>query len=157
MVSMSTVRWSPLVLFAGVSLFGSVLVAVIAVVWHFSHSAWLVAYLFLVGFLAQALLTRGQTVLAGPGEADDVAWQTALWNAGVVAVPAGVFTNARLWVVLGGLALLTALVLFWRDTRPTPLGRSGPPLVQATYILLIAVMALSTFIGVGLAWHRPWL
>jgi hypothetical protein len=157
MVSMSIVRRSPLVLFAGLSLFGGVLAAVIAVVWHFSHAAWLVAYLFLVGFLAQALLARGQTVLAGPTAADDVAWQAALWNAGVVAVPAGVFTNARLWVVLGGLALLAALVLFWRDTSPTPLGRRGPPLVQAAYILLIAVMALSTFIGIGLAWQRPWL
>jgi hypothetical protein len=148
---------SPLVFLAALSLLGSVLVAGTAVVRPFSHAAWLVAYLSLVGFLAQALLARGQATLSGPRGTTKVPLQAALWNAGVIAVPFGVFTNARLWVVLGGLALLIALVSFWRTTTPIPLGRSGPARRQAAYVLLIATMALSSFIGIALAWHRPWL
>jgi hypothetical protein len=148
---------SPLVFVATLSLLGSLLVAGIALARPFSHAAWLAAYLFLVGFLSQALLARGQAALAGPRGTANVPLQAALWNAGVIAVPIGVFTDARLWVVLGGLTLLAALISFWRTTTPIPLGRNGPGRLQAAYILLIAAMALSSFIGIGLAWHRPWL
>lgn len=148
---------SPLVVLATLSLLGSLLVAGIALVWLFSHAAWLVAYLFLVGFLAQALLARGQAALAGPRGTANVPLQAALWNAGVIAVPIGVFSDARLWVVLGGSTLLIALISFWRTTTPIPLGRNSAARLQAAYILLIAAMALSSFIGIGLAWHRPWL
>ncbi len=157
MRSISAGERSPLVFLAAVSLLGSLLVAGIALVRPFSHAGWLVAYLFLVGFLAQVLLARGQVALAGPSGTANVSLQAALWNAGVIAVPLGVFTDARLWVVLGGLALLITLVSFWRTTVPTPLGRNGPGRLQAAYILLIVAMALSSFIGIGLAWHRPWL
>jgi hypothetical protein len=132
-------------------------VAGIALVRPFSHAAWLVAYLFLVGFLAQALLERGQAALAGRRARAKIRFQAALWNAGVIAVPIGVFTDARLWVVLGGLSLLIALVSFWRATSRSRLRRSGPVRLQTAYILLLAVMAISSFVGIGLAWHRPWL
>jgi hypothetical protein len=86
---------SPLVRLAALSLLLSVVVAGIALLWPFPHAAWLVAYLFLVGFLAQALLERGQAVLAGSRAKGRVPLQAALWNAGVIAVPIGVFTDAR--------------------------------------------------------------
>jgi hypothetical protein len=148
---------SPLVRLATLSLLGSVVVAGVALLWPFSHAAWFVAYLFLVGFLAQTLLERGQAALAGPTATTRVLLQAALWNAGVIAVPIGVFTDARLWVVLGGLSLLLALVSFWRRTRRSRPGRNRPVRLQIAYILLIAAMALSSMIGIGLAWHRPWL
>jgi hypothetical protein len=148
---------SPLVRLATLSLLGSVVVAGVALLWPFPHAAWLVAYLFLVGFLAQALLERGQAALVGPRATAKVPMQAAFWNAGVIAVPIGVFTDARLWVVLGGLSLLVGLVSFWRTMRRSRPGRSTPVRLQTAYILLIAAMALSSMIGIGLAWHRPWL
>lgn len=148
---------SPLVRLATLSLLGSVVVAGVALVWPFPHAAWLVSYLFLVGFLAQALLERGQAALAGPRATAKALLQAALWNVGVIAVPIGVFTDGRLWVVLGGVSLLVALVSFWRATRRSRSGRCRPVRLQTAYILLIAAMALSSMIGIGLAWHRPWL
>jgi hypothetical protein len=148
---------SPLVRLATLSLLASVVVAGVALLWPLPHAAWLVAYLFLVGFLAQALLERGQAALAGPSATTRVPLQAALWNAGVIAVPIGVFTDARLWVVLGGLSLLVALVSFWRATRQSRPGRNRSVRLQTAYVLLIAAMALSSMIGIGLAWHRPWL
>ena len=147
---------SPLVRLATLSLLGSV-VAGVALLWPFPHAAWLVAYLFLVGFLAQTLLERGQAALVGPRATTRVPFQAALWSAGVITVPIGVFTDARLWVVLGGVSLLVALVSFWRATRRSRPDRCRPVRLQTAYILLIAAMALSSMIGIGLAWHRPWL
>jgi hypothetical protein len=60
----------------------------------FAHGIWLTAYLFLVGFLAQLLLRRGQAMVLGASPADanapPISAQAILWNAGVVAVPLGV-------------------------------------------------------------------
>jgi hypothetical protein len=63
----------------------------------FDQGVWLVAYLFLVGFLAQLLLGRGQAALMVAGEADHVPvrFQVALWNAGAVLMPLGVLIEAR--------------------------------------------------------------
>jgi hypothetical protein len=128
----------------------------------FTHGTWLVAYLFLVGFLAQRLLARGQaTVLAAaPSDADSppIGAQATLWNAGVVAVPLGVLAGARVFVVLGGVALLTALAAFWQASRPRrPESGGAWGGAGLGYVALMLFMAASVLIGTALAWDTPWL
>ena len=142
--------------FAAASLLAAVLVAGAALIAPFDHGTWLVAYLVLVGFAAQALLGRGQAALATDRPAASTA-QLTLWNTGVVAVPAGVFLNARSLVVLGALALLAGLVSFSRRTNPVRRARFGPSVLPIAYALLTGLMAISAFIGIALAWHRPWI
>lgn len=148
---------SPLAAFSALTGLAAIVATVAAVLRPYPHAAWLVAYLLLVGFAAQGLLARGQTALVGPPRRASAQVQAALWNAGVVAVPVGVFADARLFVVLGGLSLLLALVDFWLTAAPGRPGSSRSLRLQAGYVVLIAVMAISTFVGIGLAWHRPWL
>jgi hypothetical protein len=85
---------------ASISLVTAVFAAAARAIEPFDHGIWLVAYLFLVGFLAQYLLARGQSMLFAAsqpgGDAPPIGAQAALWNAGVVAVPVGVFVDARL-------------------------------------------------------------
>ena len=128
----------------------------------FEHGIWLVAYLFLVGFLAQLLLGRGQAdaIAASPAGASTppISAQVAFWNAGVVAVPLGVLVGTRALVVLGSIALLTALNAFWQASRPrhsesrTASGSRG-----IAYTALIMTMAASVLVGTVLAWDIPWL
>jgi hypothetical protein len=152
---------SPLARFAALSLAAGLIAALLAALQPYERAAWLVAYLLLVGFAAQALLGLGQAALilrSGRAGREPIGLETTLWNAGVVAVPAGVFLDARLPVVLGGLSLLAALFVFWRTSRP--FGRllgEGRLVLSASYIALVALMAASSLIGCALAWHRPWL
>jgi hypothetical protein len=152
-------------LFAGGAslwLAAALIAAVARAIEPFAHGIWLVAYLFLVGFLAQVLLARGQaTVLAAaPSDADapPIGAQATLWNAGVVAVPLGVLGGARVFVVLGSVALLTALAAFWQASRPRR-SESGAALGGAGvgYLALMVFMAASVLIGTALAWDTPWL
>jgi hypothetical protein len=125
----------------------------------FAHGTWLVAYLVLVGCAAQLLLGRGQAaVLAAAGRATPPGRvrlaQVALWNLGVVAVPAGVLAGSRLLVVVGSVSLLAAMASLWRCVRPA-LGRQrwlGP-----SYVALLVAMTSSVFVGTALAWDTPWL
>jgi hypothetical protein len=147
---------------ASISLATAVLAAAARAIEPFDHGIWLVAYLFLVGFLAQALLARGQAMLlaAGPSGADPppVRAQAALWNAGVIAVPVGVFVDARLFVVLGGVALLASLAAFWHAYGRL---RSESEIASGTlgvaHVALILSMAASVLVGTALAWDTPWL
>ena len=128
----------------------------------FDHGIWLVAYLFLVGFLAQLLLGRGQATMlvASPSGANalPIGAQVAFWNAGVVAVPLGVLVGARLFVVLGSVALITALAAFWQTSRPCRSGsRTARGFGEIAYTALIITMAASVLVGTGLAWDIPWL
>jgi hypothetical protein len=147
---------------ASSSLAAAVLAAAARAIEPFAHGIWLVAYLFLVGFLAQLLLGRGQaSLLAGspsPTNSAPIRTQATLWNAGVVAVPLGVLGGARLLVALGSVALLTSLAAFWRAYR---LLRSEPAAARGAlgigYVALILFMAASVLVGTALAWDIPWL
>ena len=118
---------------------------------------WLIAYLFLVGFLAQLLLGRGQAMVtaASPAEADPppIGAQAVLWNAGVVAVPLGVLLGARVFVVAGSLALLASLVMFWQERRPR---NAVSGVLEIGYVMLIVFMGTSVLVGTALAWDTPW-
>jgi len=118
----------------------------------FEHGIWLIAYLALVGTIAPYLLARAEARLGAPidrrSETEAIAWLIA-----VVAVPAGVLLDARLLVVAGSAALLAALASMARRT----LALAGPARQRLAYAAMIAFMTASTFVGIGLAWDRPWL
>jgi hypothetical protein len=150
-------------LFAGCAslwLAAALIAAVARTIEPFAHGIWLVAYLLLVGVLAQVLLARGQATLLAASDADapPIGAQVTLWNAGVVAVPLGVLLGARVLVVLGSLALLTSLAAFWQASRPRR-SESGAASrgARVGYLALMVFMAVSVLIGTALAWDTPWL
>ena len=144
------------------SLAAAVVALVVRMAEPFEHGAWLVAYLVLVGFLAQLLLGRGQVALLSSCDRpvpspNKRLMQTALWNLGVVAVPFGVLAQTRLAVVIGSVSLLAALASFWMTVRPvivSPDARRSRPALA--YVALLLIMTASVFVGSALAWDIPW-
>ena len=139
------------------SLAVAVVAAAVRIATPFEHGVWLVAYLFLVGFVAQFLLARGQDALASSSRAQPTSLrQTILWNLGVVAVPLGVFAGARLPVVLGSICLLATLASHWQAAIVADRLR-GDGAFRIAYYALLALMTASVFVGTALAWDEPWL
>jgi hypothetical protein len=128
----------------------------------FEHGAWLVAYLVLVGFLAQLLLGRGQAALLSSGDLPAPSRtkrlaQTVLWNLGVVAVPLGVLAETRLAVVVGSLSLLAALASSSMTVRPIILSAAARrSRLASAYVALLLIMTASVVVGSALAWDIPW-
>jgi hypothetical protein len=148
----------PFVALAAVSLSAAVVAAAVEAIGQFDHGVWLVAYLFLVGFLAQLLLGHGRLVLgAEPSLPARIPAPLVLWNIGVFAVPAGVLADSRLLVVLGSAALLGALAQFRRSVRPACGDPVHPTWLRPGYTALIAFMGASVVAGIALAWDTPWL
>jgi hypothetical protein len=139
-------------------LVAGIAVAVVRAVVPFAHGWWLVAYLVLVGGLAQALLGGGASRVSsadpgGPTTADLARWQLGLWNGGTVAVAAFDVLAASGGVLAGSVALLAALVLFSRAAvamRAPPRGRR-----TAVFLVLIAFLAVSVVVGCYLAYALP--
>jgi hypothetical protein len=153
---------SPFAACAWLSLSAALVAAAARAIEPFDHGIWLVAYLFLVGFLAQLLLGRGQATapMASPSGASTppIRAQVAFWNAGVVAVPLGVMVGTRALVVLGSIALLIALNAFWQASRPRhSQSRTASGSRGIAYTALILAMVASVLVGTGLAWDIPWL
>ena len=147
---------------APASLAGAGAALVVRIARPFEHGAWLVAYLVLVGFLAQLLLGRGQAALLSSGDLPAPSRhvrlaQIVLWNLGVVAVPLGVLAETRLAVVVGSLSLLAALASLWMTVRPvlaSELRRRSR--LGSGYVALLVIMTTSVFVGSALAWDVPW-
>jgi hypothetical protein len=123
----------------------------------FVHGSWLAAYLVLVGGVSQIVLRTGQLRLSAPrlDRAVPVA-QLVLWNAGSLAVPAGVLADVSLLVSAGSVALLAALALFAvgaggmrREARAS----------SALYLAIVVGLAVSVVVGSALADAAPgaWL
>jgi hypothetical protein len=150
----------PFGLLAAISLAAAAVAGMIRAATPFDHGIWLVAYLFLVGFLAQALLAAGQDSLyrrtGRPPSGRLVRMEAVLWNFGVVAVPLGVLLNARIAVVAGSCALLPALGLFARSLGISPNSHGAIPIAMA-YMALVLAMSASVVIGTALAWDVPWI
>jgi formate hydrogenlyase subunit 3/multisubunit Na+/H+ antiporter MnhD subunit len=120
----------------------AIVVALIRAIVPFPHGWWLVAYLLLVGALAQVLLGSGTATSAGGRRLDARFW---LWNAGTVAVAVGDPLGAPAAVLAGSVALLAALALFASDAAR-----------RAAYLLLIIFMAGSVLVGCFLGRAFPW-
>jgi hypothetical protein len=144
------------------SLVAAAVVVAILAAEPFDHGRWLVAYLVLVGFLAQLLLGVGQEALQAVGGRAGLPRrarhaQVLLWNLGVIAVPVGVLAETRLAVVAGSLSLIAALASLAMTARRA----LAEALVCRSwlgwgYAALLAAMVASTLIGTGLAWDIPW-
>lgn len=148
---------SPLRAAAWLWLIGAAASAIARAVEPYEHGIWLVAYLFLVGFMAQLLLGRGQDAISPAAPARLVSLQAALWNLGVIAVPAGVLADIRVPIAVGSLALVAALLLFWRSVRPAYEVRgAGRAAIGRAYVGLLAFMLASTVVGMALASDVPW-
>jgi len=136
------------------------IIAVIAgILVPFDHGIWLVAYLLLVGTLAQYLLVRGQMSLVSYVHQRVAIVEASLWAAGVLLVPMGVLIGFRLLVGIGSFALLAALLVFWMNVRPviSPKLTSGASLEVVAYLGLLVFMTVSVFVGMGLSSDLPWL
>jgi hypothetical protein len=139
----------------------ALVVAVVTAITPVSRGWWLVAYLTLVGGTSQLLLGAGLTALAhravaaAPSPAVSRA-QFALWNVGTLAVAVADLADAPAGVTAGSALLLAALALFaaqWRRVHATELHPARR--WHVLYVLLLAGLAVSTFIGAGLADALP--
>jgi len=159
---MSTTSRPDLTAAALASLAAATVALAIRIAEPFDHGIWLVAYLVLVGFLAQLLLGLGQAALlsafgVGAPSGQTRLAQALLWNFGVIAVPAGVLADTRLAVVAGSISLLVALASFRNTARPARPGSAACPAPLGwAYALLLLTMTASTLIGTALAWDIPW-
>jgi hypothetical protein len=123
----------------------------------FGHGSWLAAYLVLVGGISQIVLSSGALVLRGPAPADRTAVvRLVLWNAGSLAVPAGVLTGAAGPVTAGSAALLSSLVLFGLEARGAP---RRVRRVAFAYLVVAGSLAASVVVGSAIADAAPgaWL
>lgn len=134
----------------------SVIGAVLRLSSHYAHGWWLVAYLLLVGAVAQLLLAPGGTWVARRLGATAPAprrwWALGLWNLGTVLVPIGVFADRASPVLVGSTLLLASLGLYawcmWRAARATPRRSRAWALA---YLAVVAGLAGSVLIGAALA------
>ncbi|MGI8844711.1 MAG: hypothetical protein ACR2HC_00790 [Thermoleophilaceae bacterium] len=127
---------------------------------HYAHGWWLVAYLLLVGAVAQLLLAPGGTWVALRFGAVPPAqrrwWALGLWNLGTVLVPIGVFVNRASPVLLGSALLLASLGLYasgvYRAASAAP--RRSRAWAFA-YFAVVAGLAGSVLVGAALAGALP--
>ncbi len=138
---------------AGFWLAAALAAAILRAAHAYDHGIWLVAYLLLVGAVAQALLGRGQAALLSDPPPGRLAAQAALWNAGVVLVPLGVLADVRLSVAAGSVLLLLALGSLARAAR----ARGRRPRTAALHSALVVFMLLSVCVGYLLSGDIPWL
>jgi hypothetical protein len=139
----------------------AIVVAIVHAITPVTRGWWLVAYLTLVGGTSQLLLGSGLTALAhraGAPAPSPVAStsQFALWNVGTIVVAAADLVDAPAGVLAGSVVLLAALALFAADWRRIHATERHPALRwHVAYVLLLAGLAVSTFIGTGLADALP--
>ena len=122
---------------------------------------WLVAYLFLVGGIAQILLGPGLIAIAEHARArvpshDASLMQLILWNVGTVTVAAADLSATPAGVLAGSLLLLVALATFALSLRRVKMTARRPARGWiGGYALLIAFLVGSTLIGAALAGAIP--
>jgi hypothetical protein len=115
------------------------------------HTAWAVAYLVLVGGVAQVGLGVAQILFSRPGGSGAaVVAEAALWNAGNAAVLAGVLAATAVLVDLGGALLVLALALAVYGVRGAR-GMGGWRVALFTFRALVIVLVLSIPAGLLLA------
>jgi hypothetical protein len=118
----------------------------------FELGSWLAAFLVLVGGVAQVALGVGQAWMANelPPPATVTA-EVAAWNLGLVATIIGSLASAPIVTAVGAVATVVALVLFFRGVGS---GAIGARWSRMLYRGVIAVVLISTPVGLALAWVR---
>lgn len=114
------------------------------------RTAWLVAYLVLIGGAAQIGLGYGQSRLADENPSQRrVLGEVLAFNLGNAAVIAGTFLVQPYFVDAGGAAIVVSLVLFWTGARGRRRGW-----LRYVYVILVAILIVSIPIGLALAHVR---
>jgi hypothetical protein len=127
----------------------------------FPHGWWLVAYLSLVGGLAQLLLGAGPYVLAGRARCQAqqdslVLLQLGLWSLGTVTVAAGELAEVSPVLLVGSALLLIDLALFALGlSRFRQRAARSAAAWEFGYAFLLAFLAVSVLVGCALAGARP--
>jgi hypothetical protein len=117
------------------------------------HGSWAVAYLVLVGGLAQVALGTGQALLAPAAPSRRVVRSEMTgWNAGNAAVLVGTLLGFTWLADFGGAFLVASLVLVIRQVRGAA-RRPAWPLYL--YRGLVALVLVSIPVGLVLAEFRP--
>ncbi|WP_116199971.1 hypothetical protein [Amycolatopsis circi] len=119
------------------------------------HGAWAVAYLVLVGGIAQLGLGIGQALLAPTVPARRlVGAQVAAWNFGNAAVLAGTLSGATPVVDVGGAVLVIGLALLVLGVRGgSPDGRAR--WLRHGFQALVVLLLISIPVGLVLARIGP--
>jgi hypothetical protein len=127
----------------------------------FRHGWWLVAYLSLVGGLAQLLLGAGPYVLSTrarrQAQQDSLLLlQLGLWSLGTVTVAAGELAEVRPILLVGSALLLIDLALFAVGlSRLRQRAARSAAAWELGYTLLLVFLAVSVLVGCALAGARP--
>lgn len=142
--------WAPFVVLGSACVVGGGLLAAVTASRPSQEGMWTVAYLVLVGGVAQLVLGAGQPLLAARRPSPrTLALELVAFNVGNAAVIAGTLLE-RAWVVdAGGALLVLALALFLYGVRG---GRPG--LALLAYRLVAGVVLVSIPIGLVLAHIR---
>jgi hypothetical protein len=145
---------------AVIFLVAAAVIAVLRSITPVTRGWWLVAYLSLVGGVAQLLLGPGLIGIAGRSGArppSDRArhGQLVLWNAGTIIVAVADLVPSAAGVLVGSVVLVVAHVLFARGLRGVSATARHPARgwVRA-YALLLVFLALSVVIGTVLGSAR---
>ena len=128
------------------------------------HGAWAVAYLVLVGGIAQLALGAGQALLAvrTPSPAT-IRTQVVGWNAGNAVVIAGTLANLTVLTGLGAAVLVVVLALFvfgvrggaaGNGTGDSPDAARRPDWLLHGFRTLVVVLLVSIPIGLVLSHLR---
>lgn len=149
------VRWPavrPFVLMGSVGIVAGGLVAAVTGPTGFEPGSWSAAYLVLVAGVAQVVLGVGQAWLAEQvPPPSEVRAEAVAWNLSVAGVMAGTLASAPVVTTLGGLSLVVALVLFLAGVRRSA---AAAGLALVLYRGLVAIVLVSTPVGLALAWVR---
>ena len=125
----------------------------------FERGRWLTAYLFLVGGLAQLLLSQGQDALASGTRQPPTAllWaQWGLWNAGTATVAVTDMAQVMAGVAVGSATMLVALLLYLRGARRAARGPDRrAAALEYGYAALLLVLGSSVLLGTFLAGALP--
>lgn len=128
----------------------------------FAHGWWLVAYLSLVGGVAQLILAPGVVALArirDPRTYDlsHSMLELLLWNVGTIIVAVADLMGRPVGVLVGSVLLIAALFLFTLELRTTLRRTSTAGRAAVTWAWLyggfLVFMAASTAIGTVLAYR----
>lgn len=127
------------------------LVAAVTRPLDWSDGSWVAAYLVLVTGVGQVALAVGQGYLAAePVPARRTLLQLLLVTGGSTLVVGATLASSPPLVSAGGLVLVVGLVSYATTRRR----RGGPGWLHVAYLGVLAVLIVSTPIGLALSWMR---
>lgn len=154
-------RARPFTICATLFLCAAVVVAALNFSTPFTRGWWLVAYLSLVGGIAQLLLGPGLLAIAWPTSTEapratvpSMSTQLVLWNTGTVIVAVASMARIPIGVPAGSLLLFAALALFTTRQRAVREAAGEAMLGRhRAYTALRWFLALSVIVGNLLAYR----